>query len=277
MPFVKVRDLETYYEVRGDGPPVLFIGGTGGDLRRKPSIFDGPMAAEFRVLAYDQRGLGQTKTPGAPCEMADFAEAANALLDALGWEACGVFGVSFGGMVAQEFAIRLPERVVRLVLACTSSGGAGGSSYPIHELADLDVTERAERVVALADKRRDEKWRADHPDQFQAFVQMAVAQMQTVSDGPDAEIGERRQLEARRGHDCYDRLPTLRMPVYVCGGKYDGVASVENQEALASQIPHARMELFEGGHLFLLEDHRASPQIVEFLKGDAPTEVGKGS
>ena len=74
--------------------------------------------------------------------MADFADDAAALLDAVGWDDCLVLGISFGGMVAQEVAIRHPERVRRLVLACTSAGGEGGASYPLHELVDLSPEER---------------------------------------------------------------------------------------------------------------------------------------
>ena len=138
MPFVTVRDINVYYEIAGAGPKLLFINGTGGDLRRRPNVFDSPLTQHFTVLSYDQRGLGQTDIPETPYTMADYAEDANALLDALGWQSCRVMGVSFGGMVAQEFAVRYPQRVQRLVLACTSSGGAGGASYPLHELLNMD-------------------------------------------------------------------------------------------------------------------------------------------
>ena len=125
MPFAVVRDLQMYYEIRGTGPRLLCISGTGGDLRRSPTIFDMFPALHFEILAYDQRGLGQTSRPDMPYTMADYADDANALLDAMGWERCLVVGISFGGMVAQEFALRYPHRVERLVLASTSSGVSG--------------------------------------------------------------------------------------------------------------------------------------------------------
>ena len=84
----------------------------------------------FEVLAYDQRGLGQTEVPEGPYTMAEYADDAAALIAAVGWDDCAVVGVSFGGMVAQELAIRHPGRVRRLALCCTSSGGAGGCLVP---------------------------------------------------------------------------------------------------------------------------------------------------
>src|SRR5688500_5250509 len=95
MPFIDVRDLQVYYERQGTGPRLLFISGTGGDLRRRPSVFERPIAEHFEILSYDQRGLGQTSKPAADYTMADYAEDAVALLDAVGWDRCHVMGVSF--------------------------------------------------------------------------------------------------------------------------------------------------------------------------------------
>ena len=131
MPFVTVRDLRMVYELRGNGPRLLGIGGTGGDLRRFPTVFELLPAEDFEILAYDQRGLGQTSRPDKPYTMADYADDADALLGALGWERCLVAGFSFGGMVAQELALRYPHRVERLVLASAGGGGAGGASFPL--------------------------------------------------------------------------------------------------------------------------------------------------
>ncbi len=91
--------------------------------------------------------------------------------------------------------------------------------------------------------------------------------MQIGADEPGRQTGARRQLEARIGHDTFDRLPTLSMPVFICGGLYDGIATPENLKALQKQIPGARMELFQGGHLFFLQDPKAFEQITAFLQG----------
>ena len=201
MPFITVRDLRMYYEIRGTGPRLLSISGTGGDLRRSPNIFDMPIARYFEILGYDQRGLGQTSRLDIPCTMADYADDANGLLEAVGWDRCMVMGISFGGMVAQEFALGYPNRVERLVLACTSSGGAGGASYPLHELAHLSLEEYVNRVLQLSDGRLDAEWQAANPEQFQELFDQTLAGLQVGADEPGRKMGARRQLEARTHHD----------------------------------------------------------------------------
>jgi 3-oxoadipate enol-lactonase len=267
MPFTTVRDLRIYYELRGVGPRLLSISGTGGDLRKTPGIFDAPLARQFETLAYDQRGLGQTARPDIPYTMADYADDAAGLLDAVGWQRCHVLSISFGGMVAQEFALRHPQRVERLVLACTSSGGAGGSSFPFHEQSGLTPEEAARHNLAVSDTRHDTAWQAAHPAEVQALLEQAAANQRVGADEPGRDVGARRQLEARARHDTYDRLPALRMPVYICGGRYDGIAPPANLAAMQAQIGGARLEFFEGGHGFIAEDPRAFERIAAFLLG----------
>ena len=272
MTFVRVRDLNVYYEIHGSGPRLLYIGGTGGDLRQKPNVFEGPLAKTFTLLVYDQRGLGRTEVPDAVYTMADYAEDANALLDEVGWETCQVMGVSCGGMVAQELAVRHPERVSRMVMACTSSGGVGGASYPIHELARLEMGERVRRMILLSDTRRDAAWQAAHASDLEAIQAQRLEVAQVGAGEQGREAGRNGQLEARRHHDTFDRLAALNMPVFICGGKYDGIAPVDNLEALERQIPNAHLELFEGGHLFLREDRRAIQRVIAFFQGDQDNE-----
>ena len=268
MPFITVRDLQMYFEIRGKGPHLLVISGTGGDLRRSPSIFETPIAQHFEILGYDQRGLGQTSRLDIPYTMGDYADDANALLEAVGWDRCLVMGFSFGGMVAQEFALRFPHRVERLVLASTSSGGAGGASYPLHELSHLTVEEYARKILYLSDMRRDAVWQAANPAQFQLLLDQTLEGLRVGAGEPGRQMGARRQLAARALHDTYERLSHLRMPVYICGGRYDGIATPANLEAMQKQIPGSRLELFEGGHLFFIQDPLTFERIVAFLEGD---------
>src|SRR5580658_8057218 len=166
MPTANLGSIDLYYERAGDGPPLLFISGTGGDLRNKPNVFDGPLAKRFEVLAYDQRGLGRSGKPDTPYTMADYADDAAALMDAVGWKSARVVGVSFGGMVAQELVLRHPGKVERLALACTSPGGAGGASFPFHEIGHLKGEARARHMMPISDTRRDAAWAAANPDTY---------------------------------------------------------------------------------------------------------------
>jgi 3-oxoadipate enol-lactonase len=263
MPRVAVGDIELYFERAGSGPPLLFISGTGGDLRAKPSVFDGPLAKTFDLLAYDQRGLGRSSKPDRPYTMADYADDAAALIDHVGWPSALVLGASFGGMVAQELALRHPARVRRLVLACTSPGGEGGSSYPFHDIGHLTGEARARHLLPISDLRRDAAWAAEHPDEYAAMI--AYASADPFADEAGRGVGAARQLEARAGHDAWERLARIACPTLIAAGVHDGIAPLATQRGMAARIPGSRLEVFEGGHLFMLQDRRALPAMIEFL------------
>lgn len=259
-----VNGTRLRYERRGRGAPVLFLGGTGSDLRQTPNVLDGPLPrAGFDVLAYDHRGLGRSEIRDAKVSMATFADDAAALARHAGWERAHVVGVSFGGMVAQELAIRHPSLVDRLVLCCTSSGGAGGASYPLHELAVLTDEQRRRKQLALSDVRL-----ADADEQtIEPYLRLMEEREAIGAENPRREVGARRQLEARAAHDTWERLGQIRSRTLVCAGRHDGIAPVGNSEALAEAIPAAELDVFDGGHLFLLTDRRAWRRIIEFLAG----------
>lgn len=264
MPTATVNGIDVYFERGGAGPPLLFCNGSGATLETSA-----PLIARFRehfdVLAHDQRGLGRTAIPPGPYTMADYAADAAALLDHVGWDRCAVVGVSFGGMVAQELAVTWPERITRLALVCTLAGGAGGASYPLHELAELPPAEQAEIGLRLLDTRFSPAWFADHPAD-RALVD-ARAQRATTDKAPEQRRGELEQLGARRGHDVWDRLPAISCPTLVAGGRFDGIAPPANSEAIASRIPGAELRMYDGGHLFFLQDAAALPDILAFLAG----------
>jgi 3-oxoadipate enol-lactonase len=244
----------------------MYLCGTRGDLRRTPNIFASPLSKHFEVLAFDQRGMGRTDKPDKAYSMKDYADDAFGLLQEIGWRKSHVLGVSFGGMVAQEFAIRYPLKVDKVILACTSSGGVGGSQYPLHELSVLPFEERAKHMIGLSDSRYNEVWQKENPDEFKEIIKRKIAGLKWAQNEPESEVGARRQLKARAEHDTYERLKEIHKPVYVCGGIYDRIAPPENLKALQRQIPKSKLEFFEGGHGFLFEDPKAFEQIIQFLK-----------
>ena len=263
MPTAQINGLNIYHERAGSGPRLLFISGTGGDLRVQPNVFASPLAKSFDLVAYDQRGLGRTDKPDGPYSMAQYGDDAAGLMDHLGWDDALVMGVSFGGMVAQELASRHPRRVQRLVLACTSPGGEGGASYPFHEIEHLTGEARARHLIPISDTRRDAAWATAHPDDHAAFVAMAASD--PSAGEPGRAEGARRQIEARALHDTWDRLPGITCPVLIAAGRYDGIALPATQERMAARIPGADLKWFEGGHLFMIQDRAAYPAMIGFL------------
>ena len=196
--------------------------------------------------------------------MADLAADAIGLLQIAGWDICRVLGVSFGGMVAQEFAVTNPERIERLALACTSAGGDGGSSYPLQKLQELPPQERAAAQLKLADSRWDERWLEAHPAD-RALAQGLTAAGHDQQD-PAATAAHKAQLAARAGHDVWDRLDAISCPALVGYGNYDGIAPAKNSTAIASRLREAELRGYEGGHLFLFQDPAALPEFQAFLQ-----------
>ncbi|HEY1989211.1 MAG TPA: alpha/beta fold hydrolase [Acidimicrobiales bacterium] len=262
MATLSLNGIDLYYELTGTGPRLLFLNGTGATVANTEPIV-AVLAGAFEVAAFDQRGIGRSTLAADPYTVADLAGDALAVADHLGWERFRLIGVSFGGMVAQELAVTAPHRIERLALLCTSSGGAGGSSFPLQTLADLDPTERALVVPPIIDSRFTPDWLDGHKGD-RALVALLTERF-TLEKTPHVLAGEAMQLGARSRHDVFERLPRIACPTLVASGRYDGIAPPENSVAIASQIPNAKLQSFDGGHLFFVQDPSAFPEIVEFL------------
>jgi len=267
IPTVNANGIDIYYERSGTGPQLLFLNGSGSTLAQA-ALLIAPFAQRFDLVAHDQRGLGKTQIPLGPYSIADYANDALALMDAVGWDRGRVVGVSFGGMVAQELAVTAPDRVERLALCCTSPGGAGGASYPLQDLASLPAPERAERATKLLDTRFDATWMETHPAD-RGLVEMMAERRADKGKSAEQLRGESEQLGARAQHDVSDRLHRISCPTLVAGGLYDGIAPPVNSVAIAARVPHADLRLYDGGHAFFAQDARALPEIIEFLAADA--------
>lgn len=264
MPQATLNGIDLYWEQAGEGPRLLMFNGSGSTIERMRPLM-GVLASQFDVVLHDQRGLGRTEIPEGPYSMTDYAADAIALVDHLGWDTFSVIGISFGGMVAQEFTVTVPDRVERLALLCTSPGGAGGSSYPLHELRSMDAESRSSVSMTIMDTRFTPEWLESHPAD-KLFVQGISGDYGSPA-GSDAERGEIEQLMARSAHDVWDRLDRITAPTFIGAGRYDGIAPLSNSEAMAERIPNAELHVYEGGHGFFAQDASAFPDVLGFLAG----------
>ena len=260
--FAEREGVRIAYEAEGSGPPLLLIHGLGYD-RAGWGPLPQLLAREFRVLRHDNRGLGESDVPAGPYSVRQLADDAVAVLDAEGLERAHVVGTSLGGMIAQELALSHPERVDRLVLACTTPGGAGAFPMP----------ERSVRAFAVFPTMPFEEG-------IRMFVQNALAD-DTVAERPELveEIyayrlahrppldGWQAQAAAAFTFDATQRLGSISAPTLLLHGTADNVVDVRNTVLLAERIPHARVELFENrGHLFFWEEpERFALVVTDFL------------
>jgi len=261
MAVASVNGIDLAYELAGSGEQLVFLNGSGATIEAS-RLVAAPFVEHFEVVMFDQRGLGSTTIPERVATMADYAADVGGLMDHLGWESALVVGLSFGGMVAQEFAVTSPERVTALALLCTSPGGEF-SSFPLHELEDLDPEERFLRYRSVLDERFDEDWLNNHP--VDAVIVSVLRRRGQVEKSPEQRRGERLQLEARRGHDVGDRLALVTAPTLVASGRFDGIAPPSNGRAIADRVAGATLQLFDGGHMFMFQDPAAYPTVIAFL------------
>ena len=266
MATLELTDLTLWYERHGrvdtGAPRLLVFNGSGGTIEGSRPLID-KLAEHCDVLVHDQRCLGRTGLPAAQPTMADYSSDALALVDHVGWDHFAVFGISFGGMVAQEFAVTHPDRITRLALLCTSPGGDGGASYPLHLMAAMDPEERARVSLTNLDTRYDDAFLAEHP--FDRMIVDGMRQRAEVAKSAEQVRGEAMQLEARRHHDVWDRLRAITCPTLITCGEYDGIAPPANSEAIHRRIAGSELRRYEGGHMFVYQDRRAFPDIIGFL------------
>jgi pimeloyl-ACP methyl ester carboxylesterase len=136
--------------------------------------------------------------------------------------------------------------------------------YPLHELVGTSDQERRPLELKLIDTRWSEDWLTSHPLDRALADQLLERATERV---PGAHAAYLAQLDARRGHDAYDRLGTIRCPALVAYGRYDGLAPPANSAAIASRIADAELRGYEGGHGFLAQDPTALAELIGFLGG----------
>lgn len=250
-----------HVERRGTGPRLLYCNGSGMTLSEVRPVLD-RLSRSFDLLAFDYRGMGASPPVTEPYTMADVAADVITLLDEAGWDRTAMAGLSFGGMVAQEFSVTHPDRVERLALLSTSPGGAI-SSHSLESLENLPAAERNARIMQLADRRWTREWLSNHPDQ--AALAAGFAAQIPIQETTEQQAGRLLQIQASRGHDVLDRLKNITCPTFVANGRYDDIAPVVEGQAIVDRVAGATMHVYDGGHLFVSQDPTAWPEITAFL------------
>jgi 3-oxoadipate enol-lactonase len=272
MPFVENQGARIYWDEQGHGTPVLLIMGLGypSDMwhRTRPAL-----ARQYQTIAFDNRGVGRSEVPIGPYPIALMASDAAAVLDAAGIESAHVFGVSMGGMIAQELALQYPKRVLSLILGCTAAGG------PTAVRAEPEATQ----MLMTRDKMSPEQ----AAEASVPFIYDSITPRERI----DEDIAIRRpwfprpaaytaQLQGILAWGAYTRLSGIAVPTLVIHGESDRLVPPGNAKLIAERIPGAKLVMIpHASHLFLTDQTEVSHRVIlQFLNEQAgSTRIDAGS
>lgn len=250
MAFVENQGTKIYWDEKGQGAPVLLIMGLGWPsylwFRTQPSL-----AERYRTITFDNRGVGQSDVPPGPYSMAAMASDASAVLDAAGIHSAHIYGISMGGMIAQEFALQYPQKVRSLVLGCTAAGGPHA------------VRAEAEALQVLLS-------RGMTPEEFSIALNPFIYDAETPRTRIEEDFEIRRkwfappqgylaQLQAILAWEGYSRISQIAAPTLVIHGENDRLVPCGNGKLIAERIPGAKLVLIpHASHIFSTDQ----PEIV---------------
>ena len=268
MSKIKLDNFKVYYESRGAGEPLLLIPGfASGAWNWFCQIEE--LSKDFRVITFDPRGIGKSRADEADLRnlsMQTFVEDVRAILDDLKIDEAHVLGASFGGFVAQEFVLKFPERVNKLILACTTAGGANHVKPDIEILRSfapdpsLPIGEKIRRFIRPA-------FTEEFNDQKSAEVER-VCRMREQNEV--AEAVYLAHLQSAFSLDTESKLGAIKNETLVISGNKDNVVPMQNSINLAAKIPNAKLEIIENGsHLFFIENaDEFNCAVKKFLRNE---------
>lgn len=267
MPFAEANGQWLYYELQGEGEPLVMVMGLGAD-HLGWALQVGPLAEHFELLTFDNRDVGQSSYATGPYEITDLAADTIALADALELESFHLLGASMGGCVAQEIALGWPDRVRTLTLAITF-GGSGAWARKRGRMLAADVHRRSfeehiDNMMLLCFSE----------ELFEQTERVTFLRQQMLANPhPQRPDGFARQAEATGRHEARERLPSLSMPVHVIGAEHDCLVPVWKSQELAELIPDAKLTIIEGAthglNLERADDFNTA--VLDFLRSAQPS------
>jgi len=256
MPFAATSDgVRLYYEVVGNGEPVLLVAGRNSD-HHLWNLVRRDFAKRYQVIVYDQRGTGESdKPPQPPYSTRLFARDAVTILDQLHIPRAYAYGVSMGGAICQWLGIDYADRFGSLVLACSTAGRSRGVAASPETKAIISGKDGAQALDLMFSKRMGF-------NQLRFFYSMRESNRQ-----PMPAYAEELHGQASLEHDAWDLLPGVTTPTLITQGSDDAVCPSANAHLLAERIPGAELHLFDKGrHMFFVEfRQRVNVVILDFL------------
>jgi pimeloyl-ACP methyl ester carboxylesterase len=265
MSVTNANGIDLYYEVHGDGEPLLLIMGLA--LNSKSWFRTLPALSEhFKVIVFDNRGTGLSSKPHTPYSIELMADDANAVLDAAGVDSAHVYGISMGGMIAQRLALKYPDRIRSLILGCTTSGGAKhvqpGVDVSMLMLSRASANSTPEEIAwATAPILYSQSFIDNHKDLLAEDIHKRI-------EIPILPYAYMLQLQACLAHDTYNEIEQINAPTLVIHGDDDRLVPYENGVALAKKIPNSKFLTVPGaGHIYVTEAiDLVNNKVIDFLK-----------
>ncbi len=235
MPIAKINNIDCYYEVHGEGKPLMLIGGLASDSQTWSLILN-RLKHCFKVIVFDNRGVGRTKDKGAPFDIPAMVKDAIMLLDHLGVENSDILGHSMGGYIAQEIAITNPARVSRLILASTASSTSDRNKKLFQELANVYADDASYEAFLreFLPWIFTPKYLKDNMDDLIQFL-LAYQYRQSPEDF-------RRQADACIKFDSVGRIGEIRSNTMILSGEKDILIPEEETDFLSSSIENAEVK-----------------------------------
>lgn len=253
MPIAKVGEINIHYEVSGSGDPLLLI--MGFAMPGAAWIPALPFLTGFQSIFFDNRGTGNSDHPSGPYSARAMADDAVGLLDFLGIRTADVYGISMGGMIAQELVLNHPERVSKLVLGCTSPGGPDALRPPAEVVAAF--VEAISLLASNPEAAVDRLVPVLYPPEFLTYHPEVKTLMLLATAGipPIQPDTAQRTLMGIAEFNAWDRLSEIKCPTLIIHGDQDRLIPIDNARLLRERIPHAEFWLIPGaGHNFMAMD-----------------------
>lgn len=262
MPKASINGLKLYYEVDGTGEPLVLIPGFAAGrwiwFKQVAALYQ-----NFRTISFDPRGISASDKPDGPQTIGLLANDVAHLLREISVESAHIVGASFGGFVAQEFALNFPSMTKKLVLCCTSFGGPNHVMPSPETLMALSST----KALNTEERMRANLLLAFTPEYVRTRVTEVdrIVQLRATNEVPEHVYLS--QLQAAVQFNAESRVEAITAPTLVISGDADIIVPVQNSRNLAAKIPGARLRIVEGGsHTFFIERAAEFNGIVkEFL------------